>query len=231
MGIFGFLKKDKAETTQAEMELPPLPSFDTGVPTFGSELPPLPDSSLPPLPSEIPSFVPPMPEEKRIETPKMTLPEVPPPITIMEQKKVEARPMMQETTFPTVPEFPTEDVIPDTIPPLENLPEAPLFTEQPKRDAMMHMEMEEMPVYAPREEPRPKSRERRGPLFVRSDGFKAIADDIEQIRAKFKEEDDIFFRIAEIKNSQDQKYEAFRVALEDMQRKLLFIDRTLFENR
>ncbi|MBI5880952.1 hypothetical protein HZB90_02375, partial [archaeon] len=66
---------------------------------------------------------------------------------------------------------------------------------------------------------------------VRSDGFKAIADDIEQIRAKFKEEDDIFFRITEVKNAQDQRYEAFRVALEDMQRKLLFIDRTLFENR
>jgi hypothetical protein len=212
------------------MELPPLPSFEAGeAQGFGTELPPLPETSLPPLPSEMPSLVPEAPEEKKIEAPKMMLPEAPQP-TITEQKKVEARPVTQETTFPTIPELPTEEFVPEKIPPLENIPEAPAFTEAPKEFAPRQIEIEDVPVYALREE-MPKARERRGPLFVRSDGFKAIADDIEQIRAKFKEEDDIFFRVTEVKNAQDQKYEAFRLALEDMQRKLLFIDRTLFENR
>jgi hypothetical protein len=228
MGIFGFLKKPKEESMQAEMELPPLPSLDdTGFPRLGDELPPLPETSLPPLPTALPSMA---ALSGMPAMPKMELPSTPPPMTIIEPRKIEKA--EQKFEFPTAPEMPSEEIIPDTVPPLDSLPEPPEFrTEMPRKEfSPKPTEMEDIPLYSAQEEPRTKTRGR-GPLFIRSDNFKAIAEDIEQIRAKFKEEDDLFFRVTEVKNAQDQKYEAFRVALEDMQRKLLFIDRTLFENR
>ena len=68
-------------------------------------------------------------------------------------------------------------------------------------------------------------------MYVKTETVRAVLDSIEQVKAKFKEEDDIIFRIKDVKNAQDQKYEDFRQSLEDMQRKLLFIDRSLFEAR
>jgi hypothetical protein len=291
MGIFDFLKKDKAETPEAGMELPPVPKIEgmEGFPETKEEgLPPIPDTSLPPLPTEVPGEVPPKPEEKEMAAPKVELPE-PPKMEFPAPEKVEVEkpeleapkpeaampmPPLPETpeipeppaaepapemptpeeikevmgkeevaakpTFPETPPLPSDDIIPDKIPPLEGLPEPPEFKAEQRPQIFESAGevapppapvAEEMPpAYFPPEEPVMQKRPARGPLFIRSDRFKAIIDDIEQVRASFKSEDDVFLRITDVKNSQDQKFEDFRQSLEDMQRKLLFIDRSLFES-
>ncbi|MBU2560890.1 MAG: hypothetical protein KKD17_01235 [Nanoarchaeota archaeon] len=280
MGVFDFLKKSKSDTPEAGMELPPIPRIEgmgelDEFPEFPKEdVPSLPENSLPPLPTEVPGAVPPKPVERKLESPKMELPTLPPigsaqpsraprkigtetalpPVPGMEIMIPEPpeMPEAEEYTpeggaeeparpeFPDIPEAPSEELVPDRIPPLEGLPEPPEFTSRteavPPRPAQRYappkrIEPEALPAttyFAP-EEPMPKRREVRGPLFIRTDRFRAIIDDIEQVRAKFKEEDDTFFRITDIKNAQDQKFEEFRQSLEDIQRKLLFIDRSLFE--
>lgn len=295
MGIFNFLKKDKEDTSAAGMELPPIPKIegmgddspDSFPEMVHEDIPPLPDTSLPPLPSEIPGAVPPEPQEEMIAPPKMELPKLPAmgPAPSPKPKKMETKPLPQfpefpempdmpeapempeepapqeempsmdvdeeqaeeesHAHFPSIPDMPTDDVIPDKIPPLEGIPEAPDFTLEESRPKMMDIPpMEPMrtapkpirrpempPAYFPAQEPVMHRREIKGPLFIRTDRFKALLDDIEQIRSTFKQEDDIFFRVNDVKSAQDQKFEGFRQALEDIQRKLLFIDRSLFEVR
>ena len=51
------------------------------------------------------------------------------------------------------------------------------------------------------------------------------------MKGKFKMEDDSFSRIADVKSMQDKHFEDFKTSLEDVQRKILFIDRSLFEAR
>lgn len=291
MGMFDFLKKSKTETSDMGMELPPVPKMDEqGFPDIKKkEGPELPDTSLPPLPSDVPGEIPPAPEkpkEEVMEAPKTELPEPPkteeshqegeeeyeiaePPTDeeIPSEKgeeqaeedtpspeeikkvmgKVEAE-MGSKAEFPSIPEKAGDDNIPDRIPPLEGLPEAPDFSAEPRIPARVNeeyapepeqgyapempkaIEPEEHPVYfAPEEPAAPQRKGMQGPLYIRSDRFKAVLDDIEQIRAKFKEEEDFFLRINDIKSAQDQKFEGFKKTLEDVQRKLLFIDRTLFE--
>ena len=176
---------------------------------------------------------------------------MPSPEEIKEVMQKAEKEMDKETKaeFPAMPEKIGDEVVPDKIPPLEGIPEPPEFKaektsvvtgshEEQIHEALHAHQMptiaaEDHPVYIPPEEPaetkETKRKIRRGPLYIRSDRFKAVLDDIEQIRAKFKEEDDFFFRISDIKNAQDQKFEDFKQTLEDVQRKLLFIDRTLFE--
>ena len=298
MGILDFLKKDK-ESTDAELELPPIPSID-GLDTLGNfpelkteEMPPLPDTSLPPLPTDIPGALPPRPVQSSISAPKMEFPSypmmkttTPKKIGVYEEEQYnyqqdiesyEEQPSIPKTPlpkapspkitppissdyayqdnaytenipeFPKIPDIPSAELIPDTIPPLEGLPEPPVFTQRPSPTTEKSMRQPEiMPVTAPPipeiydygpapAEFMPEKRsqrtlpESRGPMFIRTDRFRQIIETIEHVKSKFSEEDNLFSRISDVKNSQDQRYEDFRLGLEDIQRKLLFIDRALFE--
>lgn len=269
MGVFDFLKKSKADTTEMGMDLPPIPKMEsTDFPEIKEgKVPPLPETSLPPLPSEVPGELPPAPEIMDMDAPKMEMPEshkmapasekieaapemeeeIPEPPSIEEEPELapemptEEEFTAQKPEFPEVPEAVSE-VVPDKIPPLEGLPEAPEFKPEEAAEtfAAPSMPKHAMPraapaaqapaTYAAPEEPfEPKKKLMRGPLFIRTDRFKTVLEDIELIKAKFKEEDDLFFRINDIKGVQDQKFEEFKKSLEDIQRKLLFIDRSLFE--
>jgi len=229
MGIFGFMKKSRVETSDTSMALPPIPTLDEGFPEIKDpQLPPLPDISLPPLPTEVPKMAPTPPsieQRSKAEIPSQAPQTVLPPPPAPQPMEEEA----PDITFPTMQSI-SEDLIPDRIPPLEDIPEPPMFGEEPVTEQeMMPIERPETPMY--HEEPMiSRVQERRGgPLFIRSDRFRTIIEDLDVIRTKFKEEDEIFFRITEVKNTQDQKFERFRQLLEDVQRKLLFTDRSLFE--
>ncbi|MBT7903370.1 hypothetical protein HN587_05900 [Candidatus Woesearchaeota archaeon] len=68
-----------------------------------------------------------------------------------------------------------------------------------------------------------------GPVFVLLDDYRNILDNFNQIKIKFKEEETKFTAINNIKIKKEIKLEAFRETIEDIQRKLLFIDKVLFE--
>ncbi|MBI4452912.1 hypothetical protein HY637_05770 [Candidatus Woesearchaeota archaeon] len=66
-------------------------------------------------------------------------------------------------------------------------------------------------------------------VYVRVDKFKGILDGISLIKASVRKSDEALMRLENIKNSKDRSFDKVRASLEDLQRKLIFIDRTLFK--
>jgi len=164
------------------------------------ELPPIPPVRGPETPQESPQL-------------RASLPPLPSYFSMPRIEPPSFPSLEQELPGPDeLPEMPARtgsegsDEIPSTIPPLEIRGRE--FSPSEQRE-MLH--------------------EIRGPVFVRTDKFKAFLDDIEQIRTRFQEEENIFLRINDVKNSEDKAFEGFREIIEDIQRKLVFIDKTLFE--
>ena len=68
-----------------------------------------------------------------------------------------------------------------------------------------------------------------GPLFVSIDAFKTMMGDIEEIKNRVKSTDGILTHLNEIKNSKDRELEKWKASLEDMQRKLNYVDKVVFK--
>lgn len=67
------------------------------------------------------------------------------------------------------------------------------------------------------------------PIFVRIDEYKDILDVISLIKAKISESKTILTRINELKNAEDNEIEVWSNELEEVERRINFVDRTLFE--
>jgi len=68
------------------------------------------------------------------------------------------------------------------------------------------------------------------PIFVRVDDYREIIDGTGRIRNNLKEATDIVLRMGELKNEQDKEFERWRLQLEDVQRKLMYVDKVIFES-
>lgn len=67
------------------------------------------------------------------------------------------------------------------------------------------------------------------PLFITIDGYKEILADIEHVNATLKASEEVLDRLNELKNTKDKEFEKWRSELEDVQRKLLYVDKVIFE--
>jgi chromosome segregation ATPase len=67
------------------------------------------------------------------------------------------------------------------------------------------------------------------PIFVRIDEYKDFLDVIELIKGKIAEAKTTLQKINELKNSEDTEIEVWTNELEEINRKISLIDRTLFE--
>lgn len=67
------------------------------------------------------------------------------------------------------------------------------------------------------------------PIFVKIDEYKDVLDTIALIKAKIKESKTVLGKINELKNSEDNEIEVWRNELEEIERRITYIDRTLFE--
>ena len=66
-------------------------------------------------------------------------------------------------------------------------------------------------------------------VFVKIEEYKDILDIIELIQEKVKEANTILGKINDLKNQEDSELDLWRTGLSDVERKLSFIDQTLFE--
>ena len=123
---------------------------------------------------------------------------------------------------PPMPDLPESDTMPSDLE-MPELPEpesssmenasADEHTEEEHEDAdMMHA------VRHPSE----------GPLFVSVQDYQAVLNGVSSIRAKLGMSDDSFKKLQEIKHAQDKSLETWRGTLEDVQRKLTYVDEVLF---
>jgi hypothetical protein len=67
------------------------------------------------------------------------------------------------------------------------------------------------------------------PIFVKIDEYKDILDVLGLMKHKIAETKAVMGRLNEIKNEEDSELEQWKLQLEEIERKVNFIDKTLFE--
>lgn len=141
-------------------------------------------------------------------------------------------------TFPTPEEIPKElhkdlpEELPSELP--EDLPkelseiEAGLKEELPEEELASFAKEEERRAYEiEKEELEEKVPVK--PIFVKADLFKGVIDEISSIRRKLKEVDDASTTLADLENDEQREFERWHIILEDIQKKLIFTDKSLFD--
>jgi len=68
-----------------------------------------------------------------------------------------------------------------------------------------------------------------GPIFVKSNDFQDVLAKISQIKQNVQQTEDIFHKLNDIKNEKDKIFEQWKESQEDVQRKLLYIEKALYE--
>ena len=123
---------------------------------------------------------------------------------------LELPPLPQKTTTQptpiTLPEFPKmparEEGVPSAIPPIE----APRVVMAPR---MME----------------PK----RAPVFVGIQHYNAVLSELDALKAQISAAENALGILVENKSREDSEFERWRANLEELERKLMFIDKALFE--
>lgn len=67
------------------------------------------------------------------------------------------------------------------------------------------------------------------PVFVKIEDYKDVIDIMELIKNKVNEANSILEKIRELKSQEDAELELWNSNLEDVERKIAYIDKTLFE--
>lgn len=214
-------KKVKEKALKAKKrelpELPPLPKMEE------EELSALPEEEefgkLPELP--------PLPEEKSEELGELDLP---PPPEIKNEKRgffsfLKPKKAAKELGLPRIeeeiPEMPTFPEVSEEfpeIPPLSKEKEIPTIPQSVE------------PLKPVAEKPMPEIKEIK-PVkkFVTINDFRQIQSDIGGTKDILKGVDGIFSKLEEVKNIGDKEYVELRNGLQDIQRKIMFVDKVLFK--
>jgi len=220
-----------------EEKLPPLPDVHEEMP----ELPPLPDiheepkkkkismpkikgkglfgmfkkkkveEEMPPLPHEEMPELPPLPDVHGEPLPKEAeeLPELPP----LPEEKEEELPELPE--LPEIEEAPKVErklPIPPTIGPFKAEPEEKHEVVEPVKEVV-----KETPVVKRK--------------FVTIDEFRNVQSNINDARGVLKGIDAFLSEISEDKSAIDREFSEWNNCLKDIQKKILFVDKTLFEEQ
>ncbi len=104
---------------------------------------------------------------------------------------------------------PVSEVAKPEIPEMPDLPEIPAFErEEPEliKPVMPH-----------------------GPVFIKSNDFQDVLAKISQIKQNIHQTEDIFNKLNDIKNEKDKIFGQWKESQEDVQRKLLYIEKALYE--
>lgn len=226
MGFLKFLKKEKKQDFD-DLDLPPAPPPLEGFEENLPEPPEMPDfdekSSAPEYKDDFKFDMPdkeePMPELEDMDLDKeigmdkdldmgnfekeMAMPEM--------EEPEEQQPQMQQANIPaaqTISSPPMDDHDVDEQPAAQNY--------YPKRGLFAHR----APVRQ-----RPTART----VYVRVEDFKAMLGTINIIRSDLRKSDEALMKLESIKSSKDKSFDRIKLHLDDLQKKLIFVDKTLFE--
>ncbi|MBI2652249.1 hypothetical protein HYX00_02180 [Candidatus Woesearchaeota archaeon] len=221
-----FLKRERKESLD-ELDLPPAPPPLEGF-----------DENLPELP-EFPKF-----DEEKIsateEMPKFDFPEEE---KLPELGEDDTIPDFQ--TFAEMEEKSITPIPPIRIPPTQPMPSIPepmLTITRPVAETEQESVAEEQPNYAPEDAyPRIRGRlfaqEKRSlrertsvkTIYVRIDKFKATLGSINLVRSDLRKAEEASIKLENIKSAKDKSFDKVRYLLDDLQKKLIFVDKTLFK--
>ena len=208
MGFLKFLKREKKEGLE-ELDLPPAPppleGFDENA-----------DFGLPAFEENIPAQ-----ELGKFELPEERIPEF----------------GKEEPEFPSFPELEEKDVpfptisataIPEPMPPTQAVPEAKEAVKEEQAMPSDAFPKIERRLFRQEEK---KSREisSRKEMYVRVDKFKADLQNIGIIRGNLRKSEEAVMKLENIKNAKDRSFDKVKSSLDDLQKKLIFVDKTLFK--
>lgn len=218
VGFLKFLKK-KRKGELDELDLPPAPPPLEGF-EEGLELPELPafDEKIS-APEELPEFN--FPEEEKT-------------LDLGKEETEFAFPDIEEKEMPE-PIAP----IPPIRAPITPQPNAPITPIQPLQEPVAQ---ETEPSFTPpdtypkierrlfaqekgilRERPSLKT------IYVRVDKFKATLGSINMVKSDLRKSEEALMKLENIKNSKDRSFDKVKMSLDDLQKKLIFVDKTLFK--
>lgn len=215
MGFLKFLKREKREDLD-ELDLPPAPPPLEG---FGDN-------------PDFPEF-PDLPE--KISAPKEE------PGLGFGSKSDEKFPEFQDIPeLPEIPDIGEQVQQPAGVPayPMPALSAQPI-PEPPARMPLEATQQGEQPgqLDYPRDAERLFGQQRRvmherpaaKTIYVRVDKFKAALGNINMARSDLRRSEEALSKLENIKNSKDRSFDKFRASLDDLQKKFIFIDKTLFK--
>lgn len=67
------------------------------------------------------------------------------------------------------------------------------------------------------------------PVYVKVDDYKDVLDIIELIKEKIDESKGVLQKINDLKNAEDTELDIWNTEIEEVERKIAFVDKTLFE--
>ena len=215
MGIFDVFKKGKKAKT---LELPPPPMApETEMQGFEKELPSLPEMPKPPV------------KEKPLPSPKIE--ELPVPLPPPAEK--------QDLEFPEIPEVPHEEPAPTPEPreeleiPSITLPEEEKEQLPPRYESPFSEEILPPPTQMVKEEkPLFKAMLREEPLkqmFISIDDFHAILNGLNEAKKTLTQSETLVEELNKIKNKEDKIFEDWKGQIEDIERKLSYLDQAIYK--
>ena len=225
VGFLKFLKRDKKQDLTS-LDLPPEPpkmqGFDDNLP----DIPGFPEMSAHDPDNDGNDFKFDFPENKNND--------------FGSEFSMSAQP--KEEKMPEMPEFPDmgkkmQPVIPAPMPVFSSAPQI-IPTPQPqdidwKEEPQQVQEMPEPSYERPRKlfhhEKRSLGMPAKKEVYVRVDKFKMALDGIGMIRNSLRKSDEALLKLESIKNEKDRSFDKAKSSLEDLQKKIMFIDKTLFK--
>ena len=217
MGFLKFLKREKKEDILEDLDLPPAPppleGFEENAPEL-SDFPDFPEEKVSGT-EQAPEFEFPEKEEKMELSKEGTMPDFP------------TFPELEESPSTSIPPFSTSPRIPEPMPSIQQpMPEQSAeeaeFTPSdayPKMERRLFAQEKRML----RERPSLKT------IYVRVDKFKATLGSINMVRSDLRKSEEALTRLENIKNAKDKSFEKLKSSLDDIQRKFIFVDKTLFK--
>lgn len=222
MGFFKFLKREKKGAVD-ELDLPPAPppleGFEDNLPDFPN-LPDFDEQKISIKPEDMPKFEFPEEEENMPDLDKEEpVPDLAP-VQDMEEKPIPsiAAPEIPQRE-PIMLQLP-EDILPKPIP-VKAEPE-----EQPPMEIETHPKAERKLFV---HEKRLHRMSVAKTVYVRVDNFKATLGSVNIIRNDLRKSEEALMKLETIKISKDRSFDKVKSSLEDLQKKLIFIDKTLFK--
>jgi len=217
VGLFGLLKKKEKQEPQVPK---PLELTDLGkklmAPSAAARhkddlekpTPALKGPLFPEIPKlELPELEAPEEKEEKINLDGLKLPEI---------KLTKEQPKKEEKL--ELPELETEEVVPLEFPEKEEeLPGIELPEELDIPEALPELEDFEY---------RPKKQK---PVFININKYNQMIDQLNKMKTKLTDYSAISSKIVQIKDSKDKALEKYRQTLEEIERKLLYVDKTFFE--
>ncbi len=212
LDLFRQKKEVQAKPAPSIKPIPPTQSFKPQMPKYNMPKPkPLdltptskPQIAKPEIPAELPSF--PI-DTERIKESEQELPRFEKDSTVKDF-------ISSQPSKPFIHKLPRE------FEPLPSFEEKPFETKPMFRREIKSMDK---PARFDLHE------EVRKPLFIKTNQYRDAKSSVSSMRNKLNEADEISYRMDNLKEDQDSQFELFHKKIEDIQRKLIYIDKTIFE--